>query len=88
MIDYKLQISDRLDRIFSKLSKKDKFQFEIISKKIKQILDNPFVGKPLTANMAGKRRVHVRSFVLTYEILEKERVVMLLDYDHHDNIYR
>ena len=64
-MSYKLQISERLDRIFSKLSKKDKFQFEIISKKIKQILENPFVGKPLTANMVGKRRVHIRSFVLT-----------------------
>ena len=87
-MSYRIEISERLDRIFSKLSKKDKFQFERISKKIKQILENPFAGKPLTANMTGKRRVHVRPFVLTYEILESEKIVRLLDYDHHDNIYR
>jgi len=37
--------------------------------------------------MAGQRRVHIRSYVLTYEVLENEKVVKLLDYDHHDNIY-
>lgn len=84
---YTLEISEQLDRIFAKLSKKDKLQFEILSRKIKEILENPQIGKPLTANMAGQRRVHIRNFVLTYEILENERVVRLLDYDHHDNIY-
>ena len=87
-MSYRLQVSEHLDRVFSKLSKKDKFQFELISKKVKQILENPFVGKPLTANMVEQRRVHIRSFVLTYEILEGEKVVRLLDYDHHDNVYR
>ena len=84
---YKLEVSEHLDRVFAKLSKKDKLQFEILSRKIKEILENPQIGKPLTANMAGQRRVHIRNFVLTYEILENEKVVRLLDYDHHDKIY-
>ena len=84
---YSLEISEKLDKIFSKLSKKDKLQFEILSRKIKEILENPQMGKPLTANMVGQRRVHIRSFVLTYEILENEKTVRLLDYDHHDNVY-
>ncbi len=84
---YSLDVSESLDRIFLKLSKKDKLQFEILSRKIKEIADNPYIGKPLTANMAGQRRVHIRNFVLTYEILENEKIIRLLDYDHHDNIY-
>lgn len=84
---YTLDISEQLDRIFAKLSKKDKLQFEILSRKIKEILENPQIGKPLTANMAGQRRVHIRNFVLTYEVIENEKIVRLLDYDHHDNIY-
>jgi addiction module RelE/StbE family toxin len=86
-LTYVLEISEQLDRIFLKLSKKDKLQFEILSRKIKEILENPKIGKPLTANMVGQRRVHIRNFVLTYEILENEKVVRLLDYDHHDNVY-
>jgi addiction module RelE/StbE family toxin len=39
--------------------------------------------------MKGARRVHIsKSFVLVYEIDEKSKVVRLLDYDHHDKIYK
>lgn len=84
---YKLEISEYLDKIFIKLSKKDKLQFEILSRKIKEISENPYRFKPLTANISGQRRVHIRHFVLTYEILENEKIIRLLDYDHHDKIY-
>jgi len=46
-----------LDRIFAKLSKKDKLQFEILIRKIKKILENPQIGKPLKEKMAGQRSV-------------------------------
>jgi len=39
--------------------------------------------------MKGTRRVHVaKSFVLVYEIDENNKIIRLLDYDHHDKIYR
>jgi len=37
---YELITSEHLDRIFVKLSKKDKLQFEILTRKIKEILEN------------------------------------------------
>jgi len=86
-MSYLLEISEHLDRLFDKLSKKDRLQFEILSRKIKEILEDPYRFKPLSGNMAGQRRVHIRHFVLTYEILENEKIVKLLDYDHHDSIY-
>jgi len=87
-MSYKLEISEKLDRIFQKLSKKDKKYLEIVNKKIKNILENPYQFKPLRNEMAGIRRVHIgKSFVLTYEILEGEKTIRLLDYDHHDKIY-
>lgn len=87
-MSYELVIPEHLDRIFYKLSRKDKLQFEILTKKIQEILENPKIGKPLTANMVGQWRVHIRHFVLTYEIVESEKIVKLLDYAHHDNVYR
>ena len=86
-MSYQLEISEQLDKLFLKLSKKDKMQFEILSKKIQQIIQNPKIGKPLTSDMAGQWRGHIRNYVLTYEILESEKIVRLLDYDHHDHIY-
>ncbi|MBN2051899.1 type II toxin-antitoxin system mRNA interferase toxin, RelE/StbE family [Candidatus Woesearchaeota archaeon] len=85
---YSLNISDELDKKFSKLAKKDKKQLAIINKKIEQIQENPYHFKPLRGDMKGSRRVHIdKSFVLTYEVDEENMIVRLLDYDHHDNIY-
>ena len=87
-MDYKLDISNELDKKFDKLNKKNKKQLEIINKKIQQILLNPYHFRPLRGDMKNIRRVHIdKSFVLTYEILEIKRIVRLLDYDHHDKIY-
>jgi YafQ family addiction module toxin component len=86
-LTYRLEISEHLDRIFAKLLKKDKLQFEILTRKIKEILDNPQIGEPLKGNMAGQRSVHIRNFCLIYEIIENQKIVKLLDYDHHDNVY-
>jgi mRNA interferase RelE/StbE/toxin YoeB len=85
---YALDIPEHLDKIFHKLSKRDKKQLEIIHKKVNEILENPQHYKPLRGDMHGAFRVHIdKSFVLTFEIDEQNKVVRLLDYDHHDNIY-
>jgi addiction module RelE/StbE family toxin len=70
---YQISIPEHLDRIFAKLSKKDILQFEIITRKIQEILENPYRFKPSRGNMSGQWRVHIRNFVLTYEILKMKR---------------
>jgi len=85
---YSLATKPNIDKIFSKLGKKNPKQMQIIFKKIEQIVENPYHFKPLHGDMYGSRRVHIdKSFVLTYEIKEENKTVRLLDYDHHDNIY-
>ena len=87
-MEYRLQISEELDKVFSKLAKKNKKQLQIINKKIDQILQNPYHFKPLRGDMHGARRVHIdTSFVLTYEIDEEKKLIRLLDFDHHDHVY-
>ena len=85
---YDLVISDELGKKFDKLAKKNKKQLLIIHRKVEQIRENPYHFKPLRGDMKGARRVHIdKSFVLTYEIDESKKVIILLDYDHHDVIY-
>ena len=86
---YKLAVKNNLDRKFKKLKKKDSATLVLIERKVQQILDDPFRFKPLRKPLQNKRRVHVGgSFVLIYEINEEEKIVTLLDLDHHNNIYR
>jgi YafQ family addiction module toxin component len=85
---YTLDISDQLDKQFAKLQKKDRKQLEIIDKKVQEILQNPHHFKPLRGDMHGARRVHIgKSFVLIFEIDEKQKIIRLLDFNHHDVIY-
>ena len=88
-MSYSLEISEYLKKIFEKIKKKDKLTSEILKRKISSILENPYQFKPLRNDLAGIRRVHIgKSFVLTYEIIESQKKVRLIDYDHHDNIYQ
>ncbi|MFH1248564.1 MAG: type II toxin-antitoxin system mRNA interferase toxin, RelE/StbE family [archaeon] len=77
---YSLEIGEHLKKVFEKIKKKDVLQAEIIKRKINEILEKPEIGKPLTSDMAGQWRVHIRHYVLTYEIIEKEKIVRILDY--------
>jgi len=85
---YSIVNSPKIDAIFKKLSKKNPKQFEAIIKKLEEIVQNPHRFKPLSNIMKGVRRVHFGSFVLVYSIDEKNKVIKLEDYDHHDEIYR
>lgn len=86
---YNLAIKESLDKKFKKLKKKDSEMLVLIDRKVQDILDDPYRFKPLRKPLQNKRRIHVGgSFVLVYEIDEEEKLVTLLDFDHHDNIYK
>jgi YafQ family addiction module toxin component len=86
---YKLAVKDSLDKKFKRLQKKDKEMLSLINRKVQDILEDPYRFKPLRKPLQNKRRVHVGgSFVLVYEINEREKIVTLFDFDHHDNVYK
>ena len=86
---YKLAVKKSLDKKFKRLQKKDKEMLRLINRKVQDILEDPYRFKPLRKPLQNKRRVHVGgSFVLVYEINEKEKIVTLFDFDHDDNIYK
>lgn len=85
---YRLAIKEGLDKKFKKLQKKNKEMLRLVDRKVQDILADPYRFKPLKKPLQNKRRVHVGgSFVLVYEANEKEKLVTLMDFDHHDNIY-
>ena len=85
---YSLEVVEKVDRIFKKLRKKDSMQFEAVSKKVSEILENPQRFKPLKRPLQDMHRVHVGSFVLVFDIDEERKVVTIRRYEHHDNVYK
>ena len=84
------QISEHLQDILKKLSKKDKDLYEQTTKKIGEIVNSYDVEhyKNLRYNMKDSKRAHIGHFVLVFQFDKKNNEINFDDFDHHDNIYR
>ena len=88
-LEYSLEVRKHVEKVFEKIAKKDPMQKKAVKRKIKQILEAPYRFKPLKKPMQGKRRIHTFGpFVLIYSIKEKEKKIIIEDYNHHNKIYK
>ncbi|MDP7141540.1 MAG: addiction module toxin RelE [Candidatus Woesearchaeota archaeon] len=86
---YNYEIKPSLQKILKKLSKKDRKRYEIIIKKIKEIINhpNPHNYKNLKHDLKEFKRVHIDShFVLTFKVDKDKNSILFEDFDHHDKI--
>jgi len=83
---YKLVIPSEFEVILKKLKNRKPDVFKNLGKKIEKVKREPILGKPLRNTLRNYRRVHIDPFVLIYEIYMFE--VRLIDFDHHDKIYK
>ncbi|MEK6960750.1 MAG: type II toxin-antitoxin system RelE/ParE family toxin [Nanoarchaeota archaeon] len=65
--------------------KRDKILFERLLNKVDEILQNPEHYKPLKNVLKGKRRAHIGSFVILFEV-ETDKVIFYR-FEHHDKVY-
>lgn len=82
---YVLVVPLEFERIL-KSFKKNVGLLKRLNAQIGKILAEPRLGKPLRNVLRNYRRVHIDPYVLIYEIYQLE--VRLLDFDHHDRIYK
>ena len=88
MSSYSQDLDNKLVSKLRKLAKRDKTSYIAVQKKMLQITENPYLGKPLRGLLKDKRRIHIGHFVLIYEVDEKEHKVVFLDFAHHDEAYK
>ncbi|MFA6023247.1 MAG: addiction module toxin RelE [Candidatus Pacearchaeota archaeon] len=86
---YNHKISEKLQEIMLKLSKKDKPLYEQLLKKINEIINSYDVEhyKNLKYNMKDSKRAHIGHFVLVFQFDKQNNELSFDDFDHHDNIY-
>lgn len=85
---YQIEVRTDVEKVLKKLTKKDKISAIYISKKIKQIQENPYHFKSLRKPLQKFWRVHIGNYVLIYSIDEKNKKVIIEKYKHHDEVYR
>lgn len=69
------------------LKKLDKSIQKKILNKIKQLKQNPFIGKPLVGNLSGLWRLRIDKYRIIYQINKNELIIFILEVGHRKNIY-
>ena len=84
------EIEEKLDRVLIKLHKKDRKAYEIVFKKIKEIIGVNDVEhyKNLRKPLHEFKRVHIDPFVLVFKYDKTRDKIIFHDFDHHDKIYK
>ena len=87
---HKFKVSQKLDDILTKLSKKDKQLYDRTLAKINEIVNGYSIEhyKNLKYNMKDSKRVHIGHFVLVFQFDKGSNEINFDDFDHHDNIYQ
>ena len=87
---YGSKVSEHLQEVMRKLSKKDKPLYEQLLKKIDEIKKCYDVEhyKNLMYNMKDSKRAHIGHFVLVFQYNKATNTINFDDFDHHDIIYK
>ena len=81
---YKIIIEKKAAEFFKKL---ERINQERIGKKIEQLKNNPKLGVPYTANLAGLWKLRIGDFRLIYQIKNLELIIVILKIGHRKNVY-
>ena len=88
---HKLDVSEHLKKVLARLCKKEPYRYEMVMKKVDEILrcDDVDHYKNLRAPLQRFKRVHIDThFVLTFRYNTTDDTVTFYDFDHHDSIYK
>lgn len=81
--------TSKIDKVLKKLKRKDIVLFRAISKKIIYLSELDLAGiehlKNLKGDLSHLKRVHVGSFVLTFQV--KGDIIIFEEFTHHDEVY-
>ena len=86
----KFKVEPHLEKVLAKLAKRDRVRYEILMKKVEEILscEDPNHYKNLRAPLQHLKRIHIDShFVLTFHYIASEDLIILYAFDHYDKIF-
>jgi mRNA interferase RelE/StbE len=69
------------------IRKLDGYEKNRIISKIEELKENPKLGKPLTAGLAGYWSLRIGKYRAIYFVKDRELVIVVLDIGHRKNIY-
>ncbi len=87
MSKYEFETTPAFDESCKEIRKKHEI-VRRLNRKMGKILESPYLFKPLRNVLNNKRRTQIGNFVLIFEILEEEKVVVFHTFKDHDEAYK
>ncbi|PIN85933.1 hypothetical protein COV19_07625 [Candidatus Woesearchaeota archaeon CG10_big_fil_rev_8_21_14_0_10_44_13] len=84
-MEYQFQFTPFFEKQLRKFKQKDAVLFERLTKKLKEIVQDPEHYKPLKNVLAGCRAAHLDPFVIVFEV--KGDTIIIHYVKHHDDAY-
>ena len=84
-MEYQIKFTPFFEKQLQKIKKKDRVLFDRLSKKLKEIRQNPEHYKPLKNILKGTRRAHLDPFIVIFGI--EEDLITVHYVKHHDEAY-
>jgi len=81
---YAVSLTNQAEGFLSKLNKPKQIE---IRNKIRQLKENPRLGKPLTGRLNGLRSLRISEYRAVYTIKDIELFILILKIGHRKNIY-
>ena len=87
---YNYEIKPSLQKILTKLSKRDKGLYEQVLKKIEEIISckNIEHHKNLKSNLSDLKRVHIGHFVLVFKLDKTINLISFEDFEYPGLMYK
>jgi addiction module RelE/StbE family toxin len=60
---------------------------ERIVKAIDLLAQNPLMGEKLHGKLEGKRKIRIYPYRIIYEIIDKNRIILIVETGHRQGIY-
>jgi len=83
-MNYKVLLSIKSEDFLKKLDKVNK---ERVGKKLKELSNNPELGKPLVGKLAGLWSLRIGDYRAIYQLRRSELLVLVLKLGHRKNVY-
>lgn len=81
---YEIRVASEAKSLLKKLKIAHK---QVIGQVFKDLMVDPYIGKPLVRNYAGKYSYRIGVYRIIYKINEKEKVVEILSAGHRSVVY-
>ena len=84
-MSYRILLSRKANSFLNKLDKQDGKR---IKKKLRELSNNPELGKPLIGKLSGLWSLRIGIYRAIYQIRKSELLILVLKIGHRERIYK